>query len=169
MTPPLQPLLEIHRRLQHAGIEHALGASALLHAHGLGDHVGDWDINTDADHDVLDPLFADLAPVHFGSSGIHADSKMQMFDKTVELIVRMAIVAEGKIVRIPTLPRSTWNGVPVGSLEAWLVSYTLLGRLEKSARIFDYLKANGANKEDVQRMLEEPLPKNLAARLSALL
>ena len=39
-----------------AGIAHALGASALLHALGLEDHVGDWDVNTEADHDVLGPL-----------------------------------------------------------------------------------------------------------------
>ena len=166
--PLLEPLLEVHRRLEQAGIAHALGASGLLHAHGLEDHVGDWDINTDAGHDVLDPLFADLAPVKFGSSGIHADSKLQMFDASVELIVRMAIVAEGKVVRIPTLPRTTWNGVPVGSMEAWAVSYALLGRTEKSERIFTMLGRFGANAEDVARMLEEPLPAALAARLRAL-
>jgi len=169
LTPPLASLREVHERLARAGIEHALGASALLHAHGLIDHVGDWDINTDATHDVLDPLFEDLDPVHFGSSGIHADSKMQMFDRQVELIVRMAILADGRIVRIPTLPRSTWNGVPVGSLEAWAVSYTLLGRTEKADRIFEHLQRNGANPKDVERMLREPLPKDLAARLSGLL
>ena len=164
----MEPLLEVHRRLEEAGIAHALGASALLHAHGLEDHVGDWDINTDADHDVLDPLFADLSPVHFGSSGIHADSKLQMFGASVELIVRMAIVAEGKVVRIPTLPRTTWNGVPVGSREAWAVSYALLGRHEKSERLFRALEQDGANAADVARMLEEPLPAALAARLRAL-
>jgi hypothetical protein len=167
--PPLESLLEVHERLVKAGIEHALGASALLHAHGLGDHVGDWDINTDATHDVLDPLFEDLNPVHFGSSGIHADSKMQMFDRQVELIVRMAIVADGQIVRIPTLPRTTWNGVPVGSLEAWAISYTLLGRTEKADKIFQHLATRGAHSQDVERMLQEPLPENLAARLSGLL
>jgi len=166
--PPLEALLEVHRRLEQAGIAHALGASALLHAHGLEDHVGDWDINTDAGHDVLDPLFQDLAPVHFGSSGIHADSKLQMFGAGVELIVRMAIVAEGKVVRIPTLPRTTWNGVPVGSPEAWAVSYALLGRIEKSERLFRKLEQEGAHAEDVARMLEEPLPAALAARLRAL-
>ena len=166
--PPIEHLLEVHDRLERAGIAHALGASALLHAHGLEDHVGDWDINTDAGHDVLDPLFADLNPVHFGSSGIHADSKLQMFGASVELIVRMAIVAEGKVVRIPALPRTKWNGVPVGSREAWAVSYALLGRTEKSERLFRALEQDGANPEDVARMLEEPLPAALAARLRAL-
>jgi len=166
--PPIESLLEVHRRLDEAGIVHALGASALLHAHGLEDHVGDWDINTDAGHDLLDPLFKDLAPVHFGSSGIHADSKLQMFGASVELIVRMAIVAEGKVVRIPALPRTTWNGVPVGSMEAWAVSYALLGRTEKSERLFRKLEQDGAHASDVARMLEEPLPAVLAARLRAL-
>ncbi len=166
--PPLEPLLEVHKRLERAGIAHALGASALLHAHGLEDHVGDWDINTDADHDALEPLFMDLAPVRFGSSGIHADSKLQMYGATVELIVRMAIVAEGRVVRIPTIARDAWRGVPVGSPEAWAVSYALLGRREKSERLFAWLKGSGARAEDVQRMLEEPLPAALAARLDGL-
>ena len=167
-TPPLEPLLEIHRRLAAAGVEHALGGSALLHAHGLEDHVGDWDINTDADHDVLEPLLHDLHPVKFGSSGIHADSKLQLYGTTVELIVRMAILAEGKVVRIPTLPRSAWQGIPVGSREAWAVSYALLGRAEKSQRLFRALEQGGAHAADVARMLEEPLPAALAARLRAL-
>lgn len=166
--PPLASLLEVHRRLAKAGIAHALGGSALLHAHGLEDHVGDWDINTDADHDVLDPLFQDLAPVQFGSSGIHADSKMQIFGVEVELIVRMAIVAEGQVVRIPALPRGNWNGVPIGSLEAWAVSYALLGRAEKAERVFRHLEDGRAHAPDVRRMLEEPLPAALRARLEKL-
>jgi hypothetical protein len=80
----------------------------------------------------------------------------------------MAILADGQVVRIPTLPRTTWNGVPVGSLEAWAVSYSLLGRTEKASRVFDHLQRTGASGEDVARMLREPLPKDLAARLRAL-
>jgi hypothetical protein len=166
--PPLESLLDVHRRLAGAGIEHALGASALLHSLGLEDHVGDWDINTEVGHDVLGPLFADLCPVKFGSSGIHADSKLQLYDANVEVIVRMAIVAEGKVVRIPTLPRGEWQGVPVGSPEAWAVSYALLGRAEKSERLFAWLAQHGARREDVARMLAEPLPEALALKLQSL-
>jgi len=166
--PPLEPLFEVHRRLAAAGIEHALGASALLHSLGLEDHVGDWDVNTEAGHDVLGPLLADLETVRFGSSGIHADSKIQLYDATVEVIVQMAIIAEGKVVRIPTLPRGEWQGVPVGSPEAWAVSYALLGRAEKSERLFTWLAEHGARKEDVARMLEEPLPQGIALRLKSL-
>lgn len=167
--PPFPSLAEVHARLAARGIEYALGASALLHAHGLVDHVGDWDVNTDEGHDVLDPLFADLAPVHFGSSGIHADSKLQLYGKEVELIVRMAIIAEGRVVRIPTLPRGTWQGVPIGSLEAWAVSYALLGRAAKADLVFGHLERAGAHPPDVRRMLEEPLPNPLRAKLEALL
>ncbi|MEP7028696.1 MAG: hypothetical protein ABI960_08880 [Candidatus Eisenbacteria bacterium] len=166
--PPLEPLLEVHRRLAGAGIAHALGASGLLLALALERHVGDWDVNTEADHDVLGPLFADLEPVRFGSSGIHADSKLQLYGQRVEVIVRMAIVAEGRVVRIPTLPRGRWQGVPVGSPEVWAVSYALLGRSEKSERLFDWLGEHGARADDVARMLEEPLPRALADRLAAL-
>jgi hypothetical protein len=167
--PPLAPLVEVHARLAGAGIPHALGASGLLHALGLWDHVGDWDVNVEADHDVLTPLFADLAPVRFGSSGIHADSKLQLFDAQVEVIVKMAIVAEGKVVRIPTLPSGAWQGVPLGSLEAWAVAYALLGRGEKSELCFRALAERGADASAVARMLAEPLPPVLASRLSALL
>jgi hypothetical protein len=164
----MEPLLEVHARLERAGIAHALGASGLLFALGLWDHVGDWDMNVEADHDVLGPLFADLAPVRFGSSGIHADSKLQLFDAQVEVIVRMAIVAEGKVVRIPTLPRDEWNGVPLGSLEAWAVAYALLGREEKSELGFRALAERGAEPAAVERMLAEPLPAALASRLAGL-
>jgi len=166
--PPLPPLLEVHARLERAGIAHALGASGLLFALGLWDHVGDWDVNVEADHDVLTPLFADLAPVRFGSSGIHADSKLQLYDAQVEVIVKMAIVAEGRIVRIPTLPGAPWQGVPVGSPEAWAIAYALLGRTEKSEILFRALAANGAAPAAVARMLAEPLPEALARRLSSL-
>jgi len=166
--PPLEPLRIVHRRLAEAGIAHALGASGLLHAHGLEHHVGDWDINTDADRATLEPLVQDLAPVYFGSSGIHADSKFQLLGGVVELIVQMAIVSEGRIVRIPTLPRGEWQGVPVGSREAWAVAYALLGRVEKSKRLFTQLTQAGAESADVERMLTEPLPSALAARLAAL-
>ena len=166
--PPWEPLWEVHTRLERAGIAHALGASALLHALGLWDHVGDWDVNVEADHDVLGPLLADLAPVKFGSSGIHADSKLQLFDAQVEVIVRMAIVAEGQVVRIPTLPASAWRGVPVGSPEAWAVAYALLGRAEKSELLFRSLASGGARSGAVERMLAEPLPAELAARLRRL-
>lgn len=166
--PPLEPLLEVHRRLAAAGIEYALGASALLHSLGLADHVGDWDINTEADHDVLGPLFEGLGAVRFGSSGIHADSKIQLLGDKVEVIVRMAILVEGRIVRIPTLVRGQWQGVPVGSPEAWAVSYALLGRAEKSERLFGWLTEHGARPDDVARMLWEPLPRTLAQRMAAL-
>jgi len=166
--PPWEPLAEVHARLARAGIVHALGASALLHARGLAEHVRDWDVNVDVGHDVIDPLFADLAPVHFGASGVHADSKLQLFDATVEIIVQMAFTTERGIVRIPTLPSSTWRGVPVGSREAWAVAYALLGRAEKSELLFGALEKDGANAGSVARMLAEPLPADLAARLASL-
>jgi len=168
VLPPFEPLWEVHARLERAGVVHALGASGLLHALGLWDHVGDWDVNVEAGHDVLGPLFADLAPVRFGSSGIHADSKLQLYDAQVEVIVQMAIVAEGQVVRIPTLPRAAWRGVPVGSPEAWAVAYALLGRAEKSELLLARLARGGAHAADVERMLQEPVPTALADRLRAL-
>lgn len=166
--PPFEPLWEVHTRLARASLVHALGGSALLHALGLIDHVGDWDVNVEADHDVLGPLFEDLAPVRFGSSGIHADSKLQLFDAQVEVIVQMAIVAEGRVVQIPTLPAGEWRGVPVGSPEAWAVAYALLGRAPKSELLFGFLARRGAGRAAIARMIAEPLPAALCARLEAL-
>ena len=147
---------------------HALGASGLLYAHGLADHARDWDVTVEADRVDVEPLFTDLAPRFVGSSGVHADSKLVLHGGVVELILRFAFVVPGGVVRVPTLVDGTWQGIPLGALEAWAAAYTLLGRSEKAERVFARLAQRGARPAALDAVLSEPLPKDLAARLAAL-
>src|ERR1044072_5571194 len=143
--PPLEPLEHVRRRLERAGITWALGGSGLLYALGLRDSVGDWDLTTDASQDEAYSALRDLEPTRHGNSGIHADHKVGCFDDTVEVICRFAFFTETGIVRIPTLVTGTWNGLPLGSPEAWAVAYTLMigekpGRAEKAGALFEHLR-----------------------------
>jgi len=71
-------------------------------------------------------------------------------------------------VRVPTLVDGDWRGIPLGTLEAWAAAYTLLGRSEKAERVFARLVERGANGAALDAVLSEPLPADLAARLSRL-
>ena len=166
--PPLAYLADASRRLAAAGVPHALGASGLLFAHGLVDHVGDWDVQVEADRVVVEPLFADLAPRYVGSSGVHADSKLVLHDGAVELILRFAFVVPAGVARVPTLVDGEWQGIPLGALEAWAAAYALLERPAKADLVFARLAARGARPAAVAALLAQPLPAGLAARLRAL-
>ncbi len=166
--PPRAMLLEVHRRLSGAGIVHALGGSGLLAAHGLVDRVRDWDLTTETTLDRLLPLLDDLDPVYVGSSGRHSDSKLVFDGGTVELIVRFALVCDGRVARIPTLVRGAWQGIPLASLEAWAVAYRLMDRAHRAEPLFGHLERMGADVTAIHHLLREPLPADLVRRLAAL-
>jgi hypothetical protein len=167
-TPPLPPLVALVDRLERAGLIVALGGSGLLAALGLTDTVGDWDLTTDAG---LDPVLAALAgePLeHTGSDEFHADQKLMVAGGTIEVILGFAFHTARGVVRIPTRVSGRWNGVPLGSPEAWAIAYHLLGRAEKSEALWRALETRGADRAAVARMLREPLPPALASRLERL-
>jgi hypothetical protein len=166
--PPLAPLGDVVARLRAAGIDVALGGSGLLAALGLETTVRDWDLTTDAAQDDVAATLASLSPVLVGSSGIHADSKVMLPALDLEVICRFAFVAGEGVIRIPTIATGTWNGVPLGSPEAWAVAYTLLGREPKAERLFRLLAMRGADEVTVERLMREPLPPALRARLRRL-
>ncbi len=173
--PPLAPLHAALARLEHAGIPHALGASGLCAVLGLVDRVNDWDVTCEADLDSLAALFADRPHERFGNSGCHADHKLNLEDNGIELIARFAFFVPGGVVHIPTRVSGRWNGVPVGSPEAWAAAYWLMGELEDSERrraratlLFGHLERTGADGEVVRLLLAQPLPATLAARFEAL-
>jgi hypothetical protein len=175
VTPPIEPLRAALARLASAGIPHALGASGLCASLGLVERVNDWDVTCDADLDTLASVFADQPHERFGNSGCHADHKLNIESGGIELIARFAFFVPGGIVRIPTIVTGTWQGVPVGSPEAWAVAYALMGELEDSQRrrdraalLFAHLAAHGADAATVAALLAEPLPASIAARLAAL-
>jgi hypothetical protein len=166
--PPRAPLDEVLSRLDSAGIVCALGGSALLAELGLVTLVHDWDLTTDTPLDVLLPALAGLPATHHGNDELHADEKLALADGTVDLISRFAFYVKGGVVRIPTVVTRRVEGVPLGSAEAWAVAYALLGRDAKRDLLFDYLARTGAREDIVTRLLAEPLPPELAARLRAL-
>lgn len=163
-------------RLAAAGVPAALGGSGLLAALGLVDHVRDWDITAEGDVDAIAALFSDKAGrVLAGNSGIHADHKVMLPDEDVEVIVNFAFNVEGPVLRIPTLARGNWNGVPLASPEAWAVAYALMGayegaphRRERAELLFAHLERTGADREALRLLLAEPLPEFLIRRLNAL-
>jgi hypothetical protein len=166
--PPIEPLLEVSAALGAAGVEHALGGSGLLHALGLTERVGDWDLTTDAPMDMIRRILRGADCEICGPSGIHADSKLRLHGGAVELILGMAFVTEGGICRIPTAPSGRWRAVPLASREAWAVGYALMGRDEKSERLFLHLEQHGCDPAIVRRLVREPLPQRLRARLSGM-
>jgi len=175
-TPPLAPLRAVLERLDGAGIACAIGGSALLVSLGLARAARDWDVTTDAAIETLDERFAGVPHERFGASGIHADHKLVFEGGAVELIARFAFVTDAGVCRIPTAVAARWNGLPMGSPEAWAVAYALLardpregaGRAGKAAALFAHVARTGADPDVVTRLLEQPLPAELADRLRAL-
>lgn len=167
-SPPLPLLRDFVERLERAGLTVALGGSGLLAALGLGDTVRDWDLTCD---DPLDRVVAALDGepfVHKGSDELHADQKLALADGTVEVILGFAFQVAGAVVRIPTVVSARVEGIPLASPEGWAIAYGLLGREAKSDALFDHLARHGADPSVVARLLAEPLPPALAARLAAL-
>jgi hypothetical protein len=174
-TPPIESLRLAFARLQRAGVPCALGGSGLLAGLGLVDHVRDWDLTADGDVTAIAALFSDLPHELAGHSGIHADHKVMLPSLEVEVIVNFAFAVEGPVIRIPTLTRVTWNGVPLASPEAWAVAYALMGEYEGEARrreraelLFGYLARHGADHAALETLLAQPLPDFLRRRVMAL-
>jgi hypothetical protein len=78
-------------------------------------------------------------------------------------------------VRIPTRVTARWRELPVGSPEGWAVAYALMGELESAPRrteraelLFAHLAAHGADAGTIAFLLAQPLPVELAARLTKL-
>lgn len=174
--PPLSPVHAVVQALQSSGLRPTLGGSGLLHAYGLINAVRDWDVLVDTDvaavQTALDEaglLWTDAAD----RSGRYATSArllLTMGDAEIDLMVEFAIWPEGAShdgppVRIPSIPSGTWNGIPLGSLEAWLAAYRLMRRPNKPDRIHEYLATSGVNHDHLERMLAEPLPEHMRREL----
>jgi hypothetical protein len=155
-------------RLEAAGVPVALGGSGLLAALGLADRIGDWDLTTDAPWERVAAALADEPHQDHGNDALHADRKRMIAGGEIEVIVGLAYFTPPGVVRIPTIESGRAAGVPLGSPECWAVAYALLGRPARSETLFRHLEARGANAGAVRRLLAEPLPDELAARLAAL-
>lgn len=170
------PLDRVLKRLEHAGIEAALGGSALLVSLGLARAARDWDVTTDAAIETLDALFDGVPHQRFGPRDVHADHKLVFADGAVELIARFAFRHDRGVCRIPTVVAARWRGLPMGSPEAWAVAYALLSRdrderaerMAKADALFELVAREGVDAAVRERLLAEPLPVELAERLRGL-
>jgi hypothetical protein len=167
-TPPLEPLREVVARLAGAGVACALGGSGLLMALGLAERAHDWDLTADAPLERLFPAARGLAWTTCGTSGVHADAKLMLPQIGTEIIARFAFRVPGGIVRVPTLVTRHWHGVPIGSPEAWLVAYHLLGRPAKRGLLLGHLRAAGADSAALAWLMAQPLPPELRSTLADL-
>ncbi len=167
-TPPLAPLREVVAALEGSGLACALGGSGLLAALGLVGHVNDWDLTTDAPLEDVERALTGRVIERAGPSGVHADHKAMLAAARTEVIARFALVAPAGPVRIPTVVTGRWEGVPLGSPEAWAVAYTLMARAARADLLFAHLAGCGVDEITRARLLDEPLPVALAARLRSL-
>mgnify|MGYP006955651402 CR=1 FL=1 len=166
-TPSWAALVETVGRLEAAGLTVALGGSGLLAALGLADAVRDWDVTTDEPLERVTRALDGGPFTWHGSDALHADQKLALAGGEIEVIVGFAFYTPRGLVRIPTVVSARHHAVPLGSPACWAVAYHLLGREEKCERLFAHLARHAAETETIRRLLEEPLPPALAARLAA--
>ncbi len=169
--PPFEPLLRVHRALEQAGIPHALGGSGLLFHLGLCEAVRDWDVTTDEPWERVRPALAGLTFELILPRGVYATEAMgrvQLDGCELDVMARFAVRTSGGVCRIPTIATGEWRGVPLGCPEAWAVAYLLLDREERAAALLEHLGRNGGCAGSVARMLKEPLPAHVRARLAFL-
>lgn len=152
--PPLAPVQTVIRLLLRSGLQPTLGGSGLLLVHGLVPAVRDWDVLVDASVAEVHRALADAGLPWVDAadrSGIYATAARLLItldDGEIDLMVNFAIWPEDVArsespVSIPSLHAGLWNGMPLGSLEAWLVAYRLMRRPSKPDRIHQYLVSAG--------------------------
>ncbi|MFC5528370.1 hypothetical protein [Cohnella yongneupensis] len=173
MNQKIENLLAVTKRLEKSEIPYALGGSGLLLSFDLTNTVRDWDITTNASiEDVLNSLSGlHIEEITSGDYPFASSFKLLIHenDPQVELIGDFTIQTDNGICKIPTIPDSRWEGVKVGSPEAWYVAYSLMERIEKANLLLSYLKNNGANALTIEKLVEEPLPDVVVKNLYSLL
>lgn len=172
MKPDTTNLLAVTERLQHEGIPYALGGSGLLHSLGLTAAVRDWDIMTDAPKEQVMKALENLTVQEARSGDYPFGSKyklvVQSENPQVEILGSFSIHSDKGLCQLPAVPVSLWQGIHVGSPEVWYVAYALMNRKDKSDLLLHYLKEKEANKEILQRLVNEPLPDELIEVISSL-
>jgi len=178
--PPLGPLRTVMHALEQGGLAPALGGSGLLYAHGLAGDVRDWDVQVDADRAAVEAALTgagldwQAAGDRPGQSLTGAHLLVTADGVEIDVLVNVGVRSpatdpHAQVVRIPALPTGAWDDIPLGSLEAWLMAYRLLGQTGYAEAIGAHLWNRGANRIHLQRLLVEPLPAEIRAELDALL
>lgn len=171
MHPPIEPLRQVLERLHAAGVEAALGGSGLLFAHGLVEQVHDWDLTTDAAPErVAESLTGLRYEDRTGNHGFETKARLvvHLDGQEIDVICRFAIRTEAGVAHLPTYVTGQYQGLPLGAVEVWAAAYWLMGRTQKAELALGHLEAHGADPARLERVLKEPLPGELRARLEAL-
>ncbi len=130
-SPPLAPLRLVSGRLGAAGILHALGGSGLRRALGDDCDVGDWDLTTDGDPEVVHRVLVGLDHRLLPAREPWASQRAWRIDLDgagVDVIVGFAVRSGAGIRRFPTVVTGAWRGVPLGDPVAWQEAMSLAGR-----------------------------------------
>ncbi|CAG7647215.1 hypothetical protein PAESOLCIP111_05340 [Paenibacillus solanacearum] len=172
MVPDLKHAAVVVEKLEQNRIDYALGGSGLLHSLGLTDVVRDWDLMTDAPkHRVLEALqHFEVTEIISGDYPFASEYKLLIHDKDpqVEITGRFSIYSSKGLCRIPAAAVSRWNGIHVGSPEAWYAAYALMNRKEKAELLLSYLKKAVANQSMIHILMNEPFPDEILEEMKSL-
>jgi len=172
MSEKRSTLESVTSLLERAGIDYVVGGSGMLLGLGLTDNVRDWDLMTDAPEAQVRKSLAETKLIEeSGPSELYGSGcklRIEGTNPEVEIIIGFAIRADRKECRMPALTAGVRNGLRIASPEVWLAAYALMGRPEKANLLERYLEQNGADRHAIVRILEEPLPAELAERLNRL-
>jgi hypothetical protein len=130
----LKALGVIADRLRHAGVQFTLGGSCLLFAHGLIKDFDDIDLLTEDKEDKVLVALKGIELRKVAESGIYSSEFFYKFNYggcAFDLLGQFNIQGPLGKQRIHSVPRGTWNGIPLGSLKIWRKAYELMGRPDK--------------------------------------
>ncbi|HEX4923623.1 MAG TPA: hypothetical protein VFV50_06035 [Bdellovibrionales bacterium] len=141
--PSFVALADLCARFKREGLIVALGGSGLLHALGLTDSVGDWDLTTDAPWSRVERALAGLNFEKREPTAEFASEfwcKIEASGASIDLMGSFAIRDGSRVHRVKTIVTGEWRGIPLGSPREWLAVYELLGRDGKAGTLAAYLK-----------------------------
>ncbi|WP_199615106.1 hypothetical protein [Paenibacillus alkalitolerans] len=172
MMPDIKNLAAVVEKFEQYDIGYTLGGSGLLHSLGLTNKVRDWDVMTEAPKEIVLEILQNFEVKEIVSGDFPYASKYKLLihnnNPQVEIMGRFAIYSSKGLCIIPSIPVSRWNGIQVGSPEAWYVAYALMNRKEKADLLLSYLKKVGSNKRILRILMNEPLPDEILDEIESL-
>lgn len=132
----MEGLREVAERLRAAKVEFALGGSGLLSFFGFKGEIGDWDLTTDAPIEEVRSALTGFDFEELGPKGLFVSKylfKITRMNSSIDLMGGFALRRGDQIHAVPTIVTADWDGIPIGSPEAWLRVYEITGHQEKAS------------------------------------